>query len=271
MVAVFIAIFLVMGVMIYFIAISLRIVIENATKKVNAYFLSKLSEYDEDFEKKIDEMEALEEQKEGLRQEIRILEMDHNSLEASRFYRPRPVMRDTYIPIARYIDNGFFEDYKLAKNLLVMDKAQIIRDIMDKFPYSGDLERYHTANGILEKLNFEAIYDLSSLAETTQLEVLEEALEKPEELLLKEFIDMSEGMEQFDLLGFLSWLKQVVHKESPLLMAFVGDKDEDYSYVADNVVCELDKNVCEGIRIIYQNKLYDYSIYESRRKNERIY
>lgn len=271
MVAVFIAIFLVMGVMIYFIAVSLRIVIENATRKVNAYFLSKLSEYDEDFEKKIEEMEELEEQRDGLKQEIRILEMDHSALETSRFYRPRPIMRDTYIPIARYIDNGFFEDYKIAKNLLVMDKEKIIRDIMDKFPYSGNLKRYNTAKGILDMMNFQAIYDLSSLSEISQIQVLGEAFKKPEKLLLKEYIDESEDREHFSLLGFLSWIKQVVHKESPFLMAYVGDENEDYSYVSDNVVCGFDKNVCEGIRIVYQNKLYDYSIYESRRKNERIY
>lgn len=271
MTAVFIAIFLVMGVMIYFIAVSLRIVIENATKRVNAYFLSKLGEYDEDFEKKIEEMEELEDQRESLKQEIRILQMDHNSLEASRFYRPRPLMRDTYIPIARYIDNGFFEDYKKAKNLLVMDKAQIIRDIMEKFPYTGNLKRYQTAKKILDKLNFQAIYDLSGLTEDVQLEVLEEVFTKPEKLLLKEYRDESEDKEHFDLLEFLNWVKQILHRESPRLLASVGDENEDYSDISENVVCKFDQNVCEGIRIVYQNKLYDYSIYESRRKNERIY
>lgn len=271
MIAVFIAIFLVMGVMIYFIAVSLMLVVENSTKRVNAYFLSKLGEYDEDFEKKIVEMEDLEDQRESLKQEIRILQMDHKALETSRFYRPRPVMRDTYIPIARYIDNGFFEDYKKAKTLLVMDKAEIIRNIMEKFPYTGDLKKYKTANKILEKLNFQAVYDLSSLPESTQLEVLDEALTKTEKLLLKEYMDEKENNDCFDLLDFLSWTEQVVNKESPQLLAAIGEKDEDYSDVAENVVCRFDQNVCEGIRIIYQNKLYDYSIYESRRKNERIY
>ena len=271
MIAVFIAIFLVMGVMIYFIAVSLMLVIENATKRVNAYFLSKLGEYDEDFEKKIVEMEQLEDQRESLKQEIRILEMDHKSLETSRFYRPRPVMRDTYIPIARYIDDGFFEDYKKAKTLLVMDKAQIIHDIIEKFPYTGDLKKYKTAKKILEKLNFQAVYDLSSLPEDTQLEVLDEVLTKTEKLLLKEYRDEFGSIDRFDLLDFLNWTEQIINKESPQLVASLGEEGEDYSNISKNVVCKYDKNVCEGIRIVYQNKLYDYSIYESRRKNERIY
>lgn len=271
MAAVFIAIFLVMGVMIYFIAVSLRMVIESATKKVNAYFLSKLSEYDDDFEVKIAEMQQMEEQRDWLKQEIRILKMDHNSLEVSRFYRPRPIMRDTFIPTARYIDNGFFEDYKKAKNLLVMNKEAIIRTILEKFPYAGDLRRFHAAEGILNKMNFQAVYDLCSITEEEQLKVLNEELEIKEKELLSEFIEPLYEAREFKLLVFISWLNQILTSENPILTAYLGDTEEDYSYVADIVSCQFDKNVCEGIRIVYQNRLYDYSIYESRRKNECIY
>ena len=271
MIAIFAAIFLVMGVMIYFITVSLRIVTENANKKVNAYFLSKLREYDDDFVEKMNELEALQEQKADLQQKIRMLKMDHNSLEVSRFYKPRPVMRDTFIPMARYIDNGFFEDYKIAKNLLVMDKEEIIKTIMSKFPYEGDLTRFNSAETIVKKLNFEAIYDLCSLDEKTQLNILNDELNKKEIKLLEEYVTPLTNPKDFDILGFLRFLKQVINKESPVLVAYIGDKEEDYSYVSSNVICQFDKNVCEGIRIIYQNRLYDYSIYESRRKNECIY
>ena len=30
--------------------------------------------------------------------------------------------------------------------------------------------------------------------------------------------------------------------------------------------CKVDGNICEGVKIVYQNKVYDYSIYKSRRK-----
>ncbi len=271
MIAIFAAIFLVMGVMIYFITVSLRIVTENANKKVNAYFLSKLREYDDDFVEKMNELELLQQQKVDLKQEIRILQMDHNSLEVPRFYKPRPVMRDTFIPMARYIDNGFFEDYKMAKNLLVMNKEEIIQTIMTKFPYEGNLARYRMAKSILDKLNFEAIYDLCSLEEKTQLMILNEELTSEEVNLLEEYVSPLIYPEDFDLLGFLRCLDQIVKEESPILMAYIGDKEEDYAYISPNVVCQFDKNVCEGIRIVYQNRLYDYSIYESRRKNECLY
>lgn len=273
MLAVFAAIFLVMGVMIYFITLSLRIVTENASKKVNAYFLSKLQEYDADFKEKLKELEQLQQEKEELQQEIRILKMDQSQMQPSRFYKPRPVIRDSYIPIARYIDNGFFEDYKLAKTLLVMDKEEIIRTIMQKFPYTGNMKRYQTAKDILEKLNFQAVYDLCSIPPKEQLLILNEELKEEQAELFEEYAKAVElnHVNEFKILGFCSWLKEVMNEESPMLIAYVGDVKEDYSYISPYVDCQYDRNVCEGIRIVYQKRLYDYSIYESRRKNEHVY
>lgn len=269
--AVFIAIFIVMGILIYFIAVSLRIVVESAGRKVNAYFLSKLSVYDEDFGEKLEEVQRLEQRSDELRECLDELRSERGTLESSRFYKPRPLMRDTYIPVARYIDNSFFEDYKMTKKLLDIDKEEIIRGILENFPYTGDIERYRTAEQIIEELNTEALYDLISLMRSSQIRCLKESFSEPEWNLFREYFYALPEEGAFDMMEFLNWLKQIIRKESPYLTAYVGEKDEDYSYISPYVICGFDKNVCEGIRIIYQNKLYDYSIYESRKKNERIY
>ncbi|MBR5943444.1 MAG: hypothetical protein IKZ94_00675 [Lachnospiraceae bacterium] len=260
-----------MAVMIYFVTASLRIVTENASKKVNVYFLSKLKEYDSDFKEKMNKLEELRESKEEVEQRIKVLKQDYNAMQVSRFYKPRPVIRDAYIPVSHYIDNGFFADYKIAKNLLVMDKRKIIRTVLDKFPYQGNLERYNAANSILKLLNFNAVYDLCTMEKIEQLKVLNETLKKKERALLGEFIEPMDELEEFDILDFISWLKQTVSIQTPVLTAYLGEEDENYDDVADNVVCMYDKNVCEGIRIVYQGRLYDYSIYKSRKKNEHIY
>ena len=266
MIAVFIAVFLILAVMIYFITVSLRIVSENASKKVNAYFLSKLGEYDDDFKEKMNTLEKLKEARNDLEQQIKLLEADHNSLEVSRFYKPRPIIRDTYIPVAHYIDSGFFEDYKKAKTLLVMDKAQIIRDIMAKFPYEGNLERYKLAEQMINELNPQAMYELCTLPVLDQLKVLRESFSEDMLLILNEFIEPLYSDSEFDILKFKAFLKLIEKQESPYLYARIGAEDEDYSDVHPYVKCEFDANICEGIRIEYQGRLYDYSIYESRKR-----
>lgn len=266
MLAIFIAIFLILGVMIFFITVSLRIVAENASKKVNAYFLSKLGEFDADFKEKMNTLEQLGEAKEELEQKIKILKADQTSLEVSRFYKPRPIIRDNYVPVAHYIDSGFFEDYKRAKTLLVMDKAQIIRDVMNKFPYEGNMERFTTAQRILKELNPDVMYDLCTLPVPQQIEVLRDSFEGWMRDMFEEYMSTLQEEADFDVLAFKAFVTLIENQESPYLNAKLGAEDEDYSYVSPYVKCEYDSNICEGIRIEYQGKLYDYSIYESRKR-----
>lgn len=266
MLAVFIAIFLILGVMIYFITVSLRIVAGNASKKVNAYFLSKLGEFDADFKEKMNTLEQLRESKDELEQQIKMLEADRGSLEVSRFYKPRPIIRDTYVPVAHYIDSGFFEDYKKAKTLLVMDKAQIIRDVMAKFPYEGNIDRYNTSQKILKELDAQATYDLCTISVPNQVKILRASFVDDTLEMLEEFIASLGVDKEFDVLEFKSFVTLIAKQESPFLVAKLGAHDEDYSFVSPYVICEFDANICEGIRIEYQDKLYDYSIYESRKR-----
>lgn len=277
MIAMFLAVFLVLGVMLYFIVISLRIVVENVTKKVNAYFLSKLKDFDDDFNDKIREIEKIETYRENLKKEIHVLEMDQHNLQASKFFQPRPLIRDISIPLARYIDNDFFTDYKKAKRLLTMDKGQIIKNVLERSPYSGDAKRFDAANNIKKKLNFDAVYDLCTLYQTDQLLFLDEVFDEYEQSILVEYlqtvedIEATQGERNFNILHFLNWIEQIINAESPVLVAYLGDHDEDYSNVAPNVECKYDDNICEGVKIVYQNMLYNFSIYEARKKNEKIY
>ena len=142
---------------------------------------------------------------------------------------------------------------------------------MEEFPYVGDFQRFTVAQSMLNALNDEALYDLCSFTGREQLRFLNEELKGDANKLLEEFVQPLTDAEDFDCLELYNWLKQIVREESPYLMAYLGEEEEDYSHVSHYVICQYDKNVCEGIRVIYQNKLYDYSVYESRKKNERIY
>lgn len=277
MIAMFLAVFLVLGVMLYFIVISLRIVVENVSKKVNAYFADKLKDFDEDFNDKIREIEKIEAYRENLKREIHTLEMEQHNLQASKFFAPRPLIRDISIPLARYIDNDFFTDYKKAKRLLDMDKGQIIKNVLDRSPYSGNDKRFKAANEIKKKLNFEAVYDLCTLYQTEQIKFLAEVFDEYEVSILEEYLKTVDGIEatqgerNFNILHFLNWIDQIINAESPVLTAYLGDEEEDYSDVAPNVECKYDANICEGVKIVYQNMLYNFSIYEARKKSEKIY
>lgn len=270
---VFIAVLIVMLVMIYFMVVTLRAVIINADRQVNKYFLNKLQSFDDEFQQKITQMEQLKEEKDHLAREVEGLRDDMLTFQTSEFYAPRPLNRSIYIPVARYIDNNFFEEYKSAKNMLKMNKPEILKNILNKVSYKGDIVTYQIAKNLLEKLNFDAVFDISTLQNAKQLEVLEEVLDNKEVKVLHKYRTyMKERLQsKFDILDFIKYIKGVMITNDPYITIRVGETDENFDHVDSFVRTEYDDNVCEGMRIIYQNKVYDYSIYKSRRKNEHIY
>ena len=116
------------------------------------------------------------------------------------------------------------------------------------------------------QLNFDAIYDLCSSTKEEQLEIIKDCLDNEEQKLLLEYIEDMEEIDEFDVLGFVDYLKHVAWKNDPHVFVSVAENEADYSDDSRNVVCNVDQNICEGIKIVYQNKVYDYSIYKSRRK-----
>lgn len=267
---IFIAVLLVLLVMMYFMFVTLKASVENVNHKVNQFFIDKLQDFDEDFKEKIDEMEGLTEEKEQLQREVRAMKNDMISFKTSPFYAPRPLARSVYIPVARYIDNDFFEEYKSAKDMLKMDKPQIILDIIDKVPYVGNRDLYNVANSILEKLNFDALFEMSSLKSSEQLEILDESLDKKEQKFLVDYLvnELSDP-EDFQCLDFISHVKKIINENDPHIFVKTGEIDEDLSYVHKYVINQYDDNICEGIKLIYQNKVYDYSIYKSRKRVDK--
>lgn len=279
MIAVFIAIFLVLLIMIYFITVSIQIVVEHSTRKVNTYFAKKLDEFDLDFKEKLDKLNELEEEKVTLENNIKLLELDRANLKESRFYKPRPIIRDIYIPTARYIDNEFFEDYKMTKNLLIINKEEMIRTVMEKFPYKKNRARYIIAKNIISELNFDNIYDLVTMDSINQLEGLycifgydSNGMEKTGSVveldMIKEYVDTLAEVQDFDILDFIKYVERIRDEQTPILTAYTGEQEMDFTNISREIESEYDSNICEGIRIIYQNRVYDYSMYQSRKRTK---
>lgn len=264
---IFIAVIVVLLVLIYFMTIMLRSVVSESNQKVNGYFLKNLEMYDARYREKVSSLSKINVEYEDVARELKNMKNEMISYKTSPFYAPRPVPRDIYIPTARYIDNDFFEEYKIAKDkLMSINKQEVINNVMEKIPFQGNIKIYDTVQSIMKKLNFDAIYDLCSSTKEEQLEIIKDCLDNEEQKLLLEYIEDMEEIDEFDVLGFVDYLKHVAWKNDPHVFVSVAENEADYSDDSRNVVCNVDQNICEGIKIVYQNKVYDYSIYKSRRK-----
>ena len=112
----FVAVVIVLLVLIYFMVVVLRSVVSEVNQKVNGYFLKHLEEYDDHYSSKLAHIKEMNAKEEKLSRTLRSLEREMEAYRVSPFYVPRPVPRDIYIPTARYIDNDFFVEYKVAKD-----------------------------------------------------------------------------------------------------------------------------------------------------------
>ena len=264
---IFIAVIVVLLVLIYFMTIMLRSVVSESNQKVNGYFLKNLEMYDARYKDKVNALRHINVEYEEVSRELRNMKNEMISYKTSPFYAPRPVPRDIFIPTARYIDNDFFEEYKIAKDkLMSINKQEVIDNVIDKVPFTGNLEIYETIQGIMNKLNFDAIYDLCSITREDQLQIIKESLNEKEQELLFKYLGTLEDIDEFEVLGFTDFLKHTAWKNDPHVFVSVAENEEDYSNEDRNIVCLVDQNICEGLKIVYQNKVYDYSIYKSRRK-----
>lgn len=44
------------------------------------------------------------------------------------------------------------------------------------------------------------------------------------------------------------------------MYVYTGEKQDNLDHMASDVKTCYDENICEGVRLVYQNQVYDYSI-----------
>lgn len=264
---IFIAVLVVLAVLIYFMVVILKSVASEANGKVEEYFLHRIKDYDNRFDAKFSDMNEMYVEHELLSRRLKSVKNELVASRVSTFYAPRPIQRDIFIPTARYIDNDFFEEYKITKDkLLGINKQEVIDNVIAKTEYTGDMSKYQAVCSILDKVNFDAMYDLVSVDPDEQLQVMKECLEDKELEMLDSYMEEFTDEDEFEILGFSDYLKRIKEQNDPHVFVFVGINEDDYSNEERMIVCSEDDNICEGLKIIYQHKVYDYSIYKSRRK-----
>lgn len=263
----FVAVVIVLLLLIYFMVVVLRSVVSEVNQKVNGYFLKHLEEYDDHYSSKLANIKEMNAKEEKLSRTLRSLEREVESYRVSPFYVPRPVPRDIYIPTARYIDNDFFVEYKVAKDkLMSIDKQQVIYNVLERVPYTGSIDRYKLACDVIADLNFDVLYNLCSVPSDDQLKALNETFTGEKKELLEKYVESLEVDEEFDSMKFYDYVKDIRLIEDPHVYVSVAENEQDYTEEEKNIICSVDSNICEGIKIIFQNKIYDYSIYKTRRK-----
>ena len=62
--------------------------------------------------------------------------------------------------------------------------------------------------------------------------------------------------------NFVIYLDQLVDLNSPKVVILVGNRHENYDHLSDNIETKYNDKIYRGLKIVYKNKVYDFSLSE---------
>lgn len=159
-----------------------------------------------------------------------------------------------------FIHRSFVDDYRTIRASFDFDKQRILTDISQIKVNSSAKELQDVLKKILEKLTFESVYKMSSLSQESQLEILKECFDEKEKHIINQFLQENNS---FDIIEFYSWLKNIYMSVDDTIYV-KSFEDANYSVPEKNVSVEVADDICDGMQVVYQNRLFDYSLQKWR-------
>ena len=62
--------------------------------------------------------------------------------------------------------------------------------------------------------------------------------------------------------NFIDYLDRMKELNSPYIKILVGSRNENYNYLSEYIETIFSSKIYRGIKIIYKNKIYDFSLSE---------
>ena len=150
----------------------------------------------------------------------------------------------------------FKEEYKTIKQNMSFDKEEVLNRVVDD--NTLDNTSGSAAIELCKVLNFDTIYELSTLDPDNQKTVLRESLKTDQLILLNDYLASDKG--EFNIIDFSDYVKRIAKNEDPNFYVKTGWKQDNFDDEEKKIVTIHDDDITEGIKIVHKDKLYDYSL-----------
>lgn len=260
---IFFAVLAVIAVMLVFLVMAIRLLSSQARTSLDSYFMKNLKVYEELAENRSRELGALEAKIEEEEKRLRQLQRRSERLEEARSMTgsQKPAAGGSAMLSmvqAVYRDTDFMDEYAYVRRNMKFSSEEILSNVQRRIQFRED-ELVPVYEGILEKFSDDTLYEMITLSQEDQKEVLETVLAPSEQKAVQDYLELSQA-EELDLLEFLDYLKNYVRSHRNLVRIRRGKVGVLKANEGSKVVIEEDDSIHEGLKIIYKNQLYDYSI-----------
>ena len=232
----------------------MSLVLKNAVKTIDdkskSYFVDKLKEYDyliDEKEKKLSELESeLEKRKNGLKDNTESTSKPNYDFDSSII----DLLTET-----SYLDKNIFEINKRIEEKFIINYEDLIKDFLSNIK---DDNKYDFCQNLRNKFNPDEIYKIEIMLPDEREEYLKEFLSKEEYMVYEIFVSSN----KFNMEDFIDYLNRLIELNDPTVTVLVPSKNINFDHIDNKIKTKVSNNIYRGIKILYRNKVYDFSLNE---------
>ena len=251
MLVLFIVASLVVAFLIFLMYIILKRTVRIVNEQTKSYFVNKLQGYDDliaDRENKLNEIDELIKSRE--------IGKEGNKKELTK----GGYAFDTHVidlfNSTQYQDKNIFELNKKIDETFVVNYEELVRDFLS---FCDDSKDYKFCLRLRDKFDSEQIFNLKSMMNSDMELELERLLTEKEYRVYEAFKVI---ISEHTIENFVIYLDQLVDLNSPKVTILVGNKHENYDHLSEYIETKYNDKIYRGIKIIYKNRVYDFSLSE---------
>lgn len=231
------------------------LILKNTVKTINTqtklYFVDKLQEYDYLINQKEEKLNKID--KEIKEKEARKEEKVDNTLKNNYEFDYNII---NLLNNTKYQDKNIFELNKKIDEKFNIDYISLIKKFIS---FISENNQYEFCMNMKNKFTSDIIYSLKILS-NDELEIKIKAMLTDDEYKIYKLY--KEVNSKGDIDGFIDYLNELLDLNNPFITVYVGDKDQNYDYLSKYIKTVYSSDIYKGIKIMYQNKIYDYSLNE---------
>ncbi len=248
-----IALILVILIMNLFLIYTIKNLSNRFKEQAREVTLKNLSSYDSLIEEKEKKINELNNELSKLESEIRESKEKVKKITSN----PRVVASScTGTNLTEYEDDSFFSNYLYVKNSFNLNYKEIVEEFINDI-HVNDLELKEIYNSILKKFDINTYYYLIKIEDSKQEESLRELLSLEEAKVLDEYYL---NYEEFTVEQFYDFIKEKLIRLNPKVLIKVNGDFKYLERIDSRIIVENDDAIIEGIKILYQGKVIDYSL-----------
>jgi len=161
-----------------------------------------------------------------------------------------------HLDASQYKNASFKEDYRAMRRMDLLNKDAALSNVIEAQEPAGDKSAIYAQ--IADILSYDTAFRMSSLDPDTQDEILNESLTEEQKEVYDEYRESHGGY--FDILDFYGFISEKAQMDEDVYYVYKAPGAEDPVATGRNVRTIEDESITEGMKIVYKNKLYDYSV-----------